>query len=384
MQTRWTMNYLAGPLTRAQIPALNRLAGVGKTAAASEKKTAAAGAGKTASPRSQAAGDAFAATRPSLPAGFDEYFLPVKLTAAAAGITLPANGKTPPVVYRPALLGMASIRYLDRRYALDHLLRKCLLVQQPDKRGMIRWEEHVNADLEQKSLAASGVEDAEYAALDLPLGDAKLMAAMRKDLGDWLFQTGELRLLTNPTLKLTAAPGTSEKDFAAQCASQIEAALKKDLAALAEAQRKKTAVLKDRLAREERELAVDQSNLSQRTMEEVGSGLNTVLGMLGGRKRSINTNLTKRRMTANAKASVEESEQAITVLRQQIAELEAGQAQEEAAVREKWQAAAKEITSLPILPQKANIFLDAFGVVWLPYYLSGQGDQAAEIPAFKI
>ncbi len=34
MQTRWAMNYLAGPLARTQIPALNALAGAGKRAAA--------------------------------------------------------------------------------------------------------------------------------------------------------------------------------------------------------------------------------------------------------------------------------------------------------------------------------------------------------------
>ena len=29
-QTRWAMNYLAGPVTRLQIPALNALAGAGE------------------------------------------------------------------------------------------------------------------------------------------------------------------------------------------------------------------------------------------------------------------------------------------------------------------------------------------------------------------
>ena len=33
-QTRWAMNYLAGPLTRTQIPALNALKGAGPAAAA--------------------------------------------------------------------------------------------------------------------------------------------------------------------------------------------------------------------------------------------------------------------------------------------------------------------------------------------------------------
>ena len=388
MQTRWTMNYLAGPLTRAQIPALNQLAGIGSTNAAKKKANGSVSSGRSTASSNKGGGDIFSDTRPAVPAGLEEYILQSNLSpaesATATGTPLPVNGKTPRVVYRPALIGLASIRYLDRRYNLDHVLRKCLLVREPDKRGMIHWEEHVTGSIDQKLLTARGVEGAEYAALDLPLADAKLMAAMRKDLGAWLFQTGELRLLSNAALKLTAAPGITENEFAAQCASQSELALKKELATLADTQRKKTAVLKERLAREERELAMDQSNLNQRTIEEVGSGLNTVLGMLGGRKRSISSNLTKRRMTATAKASVDESVQTIEALRKQIADLEAGMAQEEMAVRDKWQTAAKEITSMAILPQKANIFLDAFGVVWLPYYLIGSSDPQVELPAFKL
>jgi len=388
LQTRWTMNYLAGPLTRAQIPALNRLAGIGRTTPVKPKTNDTSSSERDAPASNKGGGDVFSDTRPAVPAGLEEYVHPTNLSAAqsasAAGTPLPANGKPPRVVYRPALIGLTSIRYLDRRYNLDYVLRKSLLVMEPDRRGMIHWEEHVSGNLDQKMLTSRGVEGAEYSTLDLPLADAKLMAAMRKDLGAWLFQTGELRLLSNAALKLTAAPGTSENDFAVQCVNQSEVALKKDLAILAEAQRKKTAVLKERLAREERELAMDQSNLNQRTIEEVGSGLNTVIGMLGGRKRSISSNLTKRRMTANAKASVDESLQTIESLRKQITEMEAGMAQEELAVREKWQTVAKEITPLAILPQKVNIFLDAFGVIWLPYYRIDSTNAQVEIPAFKI
>ena len=132
------------------------------------------------------------------------------------------------------------------------------------------------------------------------------MGSIQKDFSDWVFQTGELRLLANLSLKVFASPEKGEAEFKDQCQKAAESFLKEDLAKLAEANKKKLAVLQDKLDKEERELARDKSELSQRTMEEVGSGLETVLGLFGGRKRSVSTNLTKRRMTSSAKANVDE------------------------------------------------------------------------------
>ncbi len=80
MGTRWTMNYLAGPLTRVQIPALNRLLGVEKSAAQSSSAPDAASAKpvQTASTGQSAAG--FTTTKPKAPAGISEVVLPNNLT----------------------------------------------------------------------------------------------------------------------------------------------------------------------------------------------------------------------------------------------------------------------------------------------------------------
>ena len=48
------------------------------------------------------------------------------------------------LVYRPALVGIAQIRYLDRRYDLDTVVKKSVLISNPDKRGMVHWKEYEN------------------------------------------------------------------------------------------------------------------------------------------------------------------------------------------------------------------------------------------------
>jgi hypothetical protein len=101
-QTRWTMNYLAGPLTRAQIPALNRLVETGDTAAAPAAAQPAPAARPTASvaapavsaaaataPAAQPAAAAAPAglgteTKPAVPGGVNEVFFPNNLTLSEA------------------------------------------------------------------------------------------------------------------------------------------------------------------------------------------------------------------------------------------------------------------------------------------------------------
>lgn len=70
--TRWAMNYLAGPLTRAQIPALNAL--VGAKPKLKKSKSSEKGKSKEKTVTTEAS-----TNRPTLPSGLQEFFLPARL-----------------------------------------------------------------------------------------------------------------------------------------------------------------------------------------------------------------------------------------------------------------------------------------------------------------
>ena len=89
--------------------------------------------------------------------------------------------------------------------------------------------------------------------------------------------------------------------------------------------------------REERELDEDETELSQRKMEEVGKHAENLIGLLAGRKRSLSTSLTKRRMTSQAKADVKESLDSIEQYKKEIEDLERERVEALAEVEEKWQ-----------------------------------------------
>ncbi|MDY0125393.1 MAG: hypothetical protein RBS09_04255, partial [Anaerolineaceae bacterium] len=102
----------------------------------------------------------------------------------------------------------------------------------------------------------------------------------------------------------------------------------------------------------------------------------------GGRKKSINSSLTKRRMTATAKANVEESEAMIEKYKSELAELEAKMQQEIEEYQDSAQEKAVEIEEIFIKPLKKDVVVEFFGLAWAPVYAFKDGDRWLEIDAF--
>jgi hypothetical protein len=331
-QTRWAMNYLPGPLTRAQIPALNKLVGAAlPMASAGGRKSAAPAANPTAA--ASAAGG-----RPAAPTGVAEFFLPQNLTlqqaAQAAGRGAPSGAKC---VYQPALLAQAKVRFLERKYGVDQTVAKTALVIDPDPRGVVRWQDFPADAVDEAALPKSPVADAEFAALEPPLTDGKALRALEKDFQDWAYHESSLKV----------TPG--------QKTSGPQAAFDRKLESL-----------RMKLQREELELQQDKTEMAQRTLEEVGTAADNLFGLLTGRSRRLTTSLTKRRLTAKAAGDVEESKQAIELLKKQIQELE----RQKAAAAP--QGAAAEIT---LTPAQKNVYVEMFGVAWVPYYRLADGTE---------
>ena len=49
----------------------------------------------------------------------------------------------------------------------------------------------------------------------------------------------------------------------------------------------------------------------------------------------------------------------------------------------KWSQAVNEITEIPVIPRKTDVYVNQFGVAWMPYYQARSGERVLEIPAFQ-
>jgi hypothetical protein len=236
-QTRWAMNYLAGPLTRQQITALKRL-----TAPAQPSlETPPAGMVSSAMPVQPAPVQPVAApvqpvqakpakvepalgstTRPALPTGVREFFLPNNLTFTeafqAAGRGYPAEAMSQGLIYRPVILAQASIRFFNRKYNLDTEQKHAALVTQVDRRGVVRWENYLIEAINPDGLDSAPDPQARFASIEAPLTDARIVAAIEKDFAEWAFRNGDAKVYVNEGLKQYAGPEVSEAQFRQMCA----------------------------------------------------------------------------------------------------------------------------------------------------------------------
>ena len=335
-ETRWTMDYLAGPLTRAQIPAVNKLAGAALTGG-----SAGPGPKPVFAPVPVSAVVPTGSTRPAIPAGIAEYFLPQNLSlqqaAQAAGRGAPAQAAC---VYRPVLLAQAKARFLERKYGIDQMETKTALVLQPDKRGVIRWQDFTVGVVDEAALPKGPAGAAEFATLEAPLSDGKMLRDLEKDFLDWVYRES--------TLKVSAA--------SAQGAGGQQASIDKKLDALHQ-----------KLERAQLDLQQHESEVKQRALEEIGTGAENILSLFGGRRRQLTTSLTKRRLTSEAQGQVDQAKQQIEQLQKEIAGLEQ---QKSAGTQQSF--AASEIT---LTPAKKDVYTELFGVAWAPYYRLADGTE---------
>jgi len=409
-QTRWAMNFLAGPMSRNQIPELNKLVGADFLKATPSRADMAQqtvtdpmvqeGAD---SPQPASVGSAVAIsqparpkapqstlgheTRPPVPSGVSEIFLPTNLSLTeamrVAGKSLP-DAQLTGTLYRPALLATANVRFLDRKYGVDTELQRAALVKDPDKRSVVRWENHFYGNFPAKRVEHQPAPQARFSTLGAPLNESKQMTALERDFVDWIYRSVTVTARANEALKVYAGPDVSQAEFMKVCAETAREARDAEIEKKAAQFDRKIKSLEEKIAREERELREDETELSHRKMEELGTHAENVLGLFGGRKssRRLSSSLSKRRMTEKAKADVEESLDALDDYQQQIRELESEQKQVTDEINDRWGDIVNDISEVTVTPTKTNIFVELFGVAWMPYYVVDSGGEMVELPAF--
>ncbi len=387
-ETRWAMNYLAGPLTRNQIPELNELVGAKESLSGIRAKPAKTTSKSKAAARPaarEAGGGAGSATRPALPSGIAEYFLPNNLTLMeafkAAGESLPKEAMSQGVVYRPALLAQADIRYLDRKYNLDFQQKRTALVMEPDRRGVVRWEDHTTQAVDPNALEANPAPDIGFESLEAPLNDPKVIKSLENDFVDWAFRRSEITVYANTDLKLYVGPPATEGDFRKQVSeearTQRDAEMKKSQVAF----QKKLASLQKKLNKEKRELEADQSEHSQRRLEELGTHLENLFGGTRSRRR-VSTSIRSHRLASQSKEDVEESVETIQQLEEEIELLAEEMDTVLDEIEERWGQIASQVKEISAAPRRSDVLLDLFGVAWVPHHIVDIGGKTMELPAF--
>ena len=392
-QTRWAMSYLAGPLTRTQIPALNQLVGAAVPPAAPPDAQEipavepVASVSLAAKPKVAASMAATFSTRPNVPAGIEEFTLPVSLTpqqaCQMAGRPYPPEGTTPKVVYRPALLAQATVRYLNRKYNLDYEQVQVALVTEIDRRAVVRWEDFQAMPLDYRRLDDPPVQNAGYTPLEPPFSDVRSLQALERDFQDYVYRSSQAVVRFNEALAVYAGQQISSAEFRTQCAEAARQRRDQETSKVADSYDNKLEAIQVKLAKAQQTVEDNQDEVSARRMEEWGTHADNLARMFLPRKKvKLSASQTKSRMTRQAKDELDEAKALVAELSKQITTLTKEKDQAVQEINDRWGKVANQVGEMSVTPLKKDVLPDHFGVAWFPMYVFESDGTMVELPGY--
>ncbi len=392
-QTRWAMSYLRGPLVRSQIRSL--MSGIkgngGAAAAAPAHPPAPAGTAPAAAPVPQqtaaatrppaptpqpAAGSGLSTFQPALPPDVPQVFLPLRMSPNRAVAVLEDEQKTrvtaegSNLVYVPALLALGSVGFVDRTRGVGESRKVGKLAHSNNLGAIIIWQEVDDVFVDQRALESKPEgEQAVYAEVPAELSTAAKIKRYASDFTDYLYKDQTLELHFSPVFKLYGKPGESERDFSARLQQAAREQRDAEVDKLRKKYQAQIASIQDKLEREQAALSQAEAKYSSRKTEELVSGAETVIGMLGlfgKRPRSLTGTMGKARMTSDAKVRVEQSKTAIAQYQQQLADIQKELEAQTAKITENWTDAITKIETYAVKPRKTDCQVELVALAWAP------------------
>lgn len=355
-ETRWTMSYLRGPLTRAQIKTLtDPLKSVNPEPVAVPPTPI-----KT-TPQQKA--------KPFLPPEVTQYYIPIRSSAEA----------NTQLYYHPMLYGAAEVHYSDSK-TIELTQQLTLLAEVSDGPITLDWNQATSIDVPIQDLESEPEAGAQFDEVPSKATKERSYGTWSKDLTTWIYRNHRLELFESPSLDIASNPGESERDFRVRL--QQIAREKRDEAV--EKLRRKYAPkfeqLEERKRRAEQVVAREQEQAKGQTYQTAISVGATLLSSFLGRKR-VSMSTLGRATTAARGASrsmkeaddVSRAQDNVAAVTQKLADLEAQFKDETAALERALDPQTEELGKVSLKPKKVNIDVKLVALAWAPYWLDAQG-----------
>ena len=360
-QTRWTLSYLRGPLTRSQIKTLVDPLKAGKGLGVK---------GEAKSPTPHLSPFTPYASRPMLPPDVPQHFIPVRGSQPNGGA----------LIYQPMLLGASQVRVSDNKAGVDVTQDVTVLAPISEGAVAVDWDRAMEADLAVADLESTPSDGAQFGAVPGTASKAKSYEIWNKDFSGWLFRNQKVDLFKSPSTKEVSKPGESERDFRVRLQQTGREARDKQSDRLRQKYAPKITALQDRIRRAgqmvERQQAESRSSQMQMAIS-VGA---SILGAFLGRKTVSVANIG-RATTAirGAGRAIKESndvgqaEENVSALQQQLIDLEAQFKTETDVLAAATDPLNERLETISLKPTKANIAVKLVALAWTPHWRDGKG-----------
>ena len=362
-QTRWTLSYLRGPLTRDQISTLMSARKASLPVQSSKGAQAAIVAGIT------------EGQRPVLPPGVTELFTPFRER-------IPAGSH---LVYRPSLLGLAKVNFVQASTGIDITESLALTTELEGDLPADPWEAAETSRDGEPELEKGPAGDATYQPLPGEVTNAKKFAALTTALKDHLYREHRLQVWKNKALKQTSKPGESEAEFRTRMSHALRE--QRDIAQekLRQKYAPKLQTLGDQLRRAEEKVEKEKAQVQDQTMSTILTVGTSILGAMFGRKLGSTANVGKAATSirqaskiGKEKGDVAVAEGSVEILTERLQKLNSELEQEMLKVGEQFDAEQLPLDETSLQPKKTDIAVTRIAVVWLPY-AAAEGGEATRL-----
>jgi hypothetical protein len=360
-QTRWTLSYLRGPLTRTQIKMLMDPLKAGKGLwVRSEAKL----------PTPHLSPLTPYVSRPMLPPDVPQHFIPVRGSQP--------NGSA--LIYQPMLLGAAQVRVSDSKAGVDVTQDVTMLAPISDGAVPVDWDRAMEAGLAVADLESAPSDSAQFGAVPSAASKAKSYETWNKDFSRWLFRNQKVDLFKSPSTKEVSNPGESERDFRVRLQQSSREARDKQTDSLRQKYAWKIAALQDRIRRAGQMVERQQAESRSSQMQAAISVGASILGAFLGRKTVSASNIG-RATTAirGAGRAIKESKDVgqakenVSALQQQLAALESQFKTETDALAAATDPLNEKLETVSLKPTKSNIAMKLVALAWTPHWQDGKG-----------
>lgn len=329
-ETRWTLSYLCGPLTREQIRKLQPSSPPSSIPATAPVATSAAG--------------------PPVLKNITQVF------AKSQG-----GGK-----WTPRLLLAATVRYRDAKRGIDSSSEEALLATIPGALTGANWNEAEDAEIQNFSESPL---NGEFEAVPDEARNSRRYEQWAKDAADWLSANRPLELFRCATMKMESTPGESERDFQARLAQRLRESRDARCDEVRARFARRLEAIQSQIERATEAIAREEAQAGQARMQTMVSIGSTLLGALLGRK-ALSASTMGRATTAargvgrsmKEYGDVGKAKERQSALEAERTALEGELASELAALN----TAAPEVETVRIAPARGGVRVRLAALAWVP------------------
>jgi hypothetical protein len=366
-QTRWTLSYLRGPLTREQIQRLM---------ASRKQQPPTREAPHSGSPSSASTTDVSrlqthvpSDTRPVVPPDVPEFFLPRRDHLKAGEI----------LQYYPTLLGVTRLHYADKKAGIDQWETVAMIRRAEESLPDDVWSESEPLDTCVPELDKTPEPGAHFVSLPSDLARGKNYAEWSKALKNYLYRERALSIYYCPELKQWSRAAEPEREFRLRLVQASREERDQKVEALRAKYAPKLEAVTEQIRRARERLAQEQAEASRSTWDATVAVGNSVLGALLGRKSVGKADVTRAASAAKAagravqqRSTVGQAQATLEVAQRKYAGLEAKFQEEVEALVAALRPESLKIESVALRPKKSDITVERVVLAWMPSQIGAE------------